>query len=61
MFTNQEMLQVLYLQAHIFCDTKRAKQGLDMWDVIDEVETEIMLENRAAKQLMPKPPEWITI
>ena len=61
MFTNQEMLQVLYLQAFIFCDTKRAKQGLDMWDVIDEVETEIMLENRAAKQLMAKPPEWISI
>lgn len=61
MFTNKELLRILQLQASIFCNTKRAKQGLDMWDVIDDVETDIMLENRAAKQLMPKPPEWITI
>ena len=61
MFTNQELLQILQLQAFIFCNTKRAKQGLGMWDTIDEVETEIMLENRATKQLMPSPPEWIII
>ena len=56
MFTNQELLKILYLQAHIFCNNKQAKQGLDMWDTIDELELTIKNANQ-----LPKPPQWISI